>query len=248
MKIVFFGRGAVAAPCLQLLQQQPWCTLEQVVTTAEFDDLPQADVGVVVDFGYKLPAQLLNQFPYGIINVHPSLLPRWRGPSPIKTALLAGDTRTGVSIMKIDAGLDTGPILIQRSTLIDPNETNAELEPRLALMGAELLVAVLPDYLAGRIQPQPQSPAGMTLSHLIKRVDGELNPNLSDVEMWNRYRAYQPWPGVFFIHEQKRFKITKAHWQAGQFICDTIQPEGKKPMSLADFKRGYRHVSFAHIV
>jgi methionyl-tRNA formyltransferase len=248
MKVVFFGRGNVATPCLQLLQQQSWCNLVQVVTTDDFSNVPAADVGVIVDFGFKLPEAVLAHFPHGIINVHPSLLPRWRGPSPIKTALLHGDTTTGVTIMKIDTGLDTGPILIQQATPIQLNETNAELEPRLAKLGAELLVQVLPGYVNGEIMPQAQAEGNVTISHLIKRVDGELTETLTAVDMWNRYRAYQPWPGIFFIHEQKRYKITAAHWQDDHFVCDAIQPEGKKAMSLADFKRGYRTVSFADVV
>lgn len=240
MKITFFGRGPVAQPSWQLLQQQPWCELVPVGAAA--------DVGVVVDYGEKIPDQVRKQFPHGIVNVHPSLLPRWRGSSPIKSALLHGDTITGVSIMQIDSGFDTGPILAQTKTAILPTETNVALEPRLAQLGAELLVAVLPDYVAGRLQPIPQATSGVTLSKLIYRQDGELTTQLTPAEMWNRYRAFQPWPGVFFLHDGKRYKITKAYWQTERFICAEIQPEGKRAMALADFKRGYPPVSFADIV
>lgn len=240
MKVIFFGRGPVAQPSLQLLQQQPWCELVPVTAAA--------DVGVVVDYGKKISDQVREQFPHGIINVHPSLLPRWRGPSPIKSALLHGDTITGVSIMQIDSGFDTGPILIQKNISIKPQETNIELEQRLALLGAELLVEILPKYVAGQIKPLPQSTQGVTISKLIQRQDGELTTQLTPAEMWNRYRAFQPWPGVFFLQDGKRYIITKAHWQAEQFVCDEIQPEGKRAMALADFKRGYSQISFADIV
>lgn len=240
MKVIFFGHGPVAQPSLQLLQQQPWCELVPVAAAA--------DVGVVVDYGEKITDQVREQFSHGIVNVHPSLLPRWRGPSPIKSALLQGDAMTGVSIMQIDSGFDTGPILAQTKTAILPTETNSALEPRLAQLGAELLVATLPDYVAGRLQPTPQATSGVTLSKLIHRQDGELTTQLTPVDMWNRYRAFQPWPGVFFLQDGKRYIITKAHWQAEQFVCDEIQPEGKRAMALADFKRGYSQVSFADIV
>ncbi|EKD78818.1 MAG: hypothetical protein ACD_41C00257G0003 [uncultured bacterium] len=240
MNLIFFGRGPVAAPSLRLLQQQSWCTLVSMPAPA--------DVGVVIDFGSIIPQAVIDHFPHGIVNLHPSLLPRWRGPSPIKSALLHGDVETGVSLMVIDTGIDTGPILAQKTVAIDSTETNTELEQRLATIGAELLIEILPQYVAGQIKPQPQSAHGMTMSKLIQRQNGELTTQLSSEEMWNRYRAFQPWPGIYFMHQAKRYKITKAHWQADHLMCDEIQPEGKRGMTLAEFKRGYPAVSFADIV
>ena len=240
MNVIFFGRGPVAAPSLQLLQEQSWCTLVSLPTPA--------DVGVVIDYGNIIPQAVIDHFPHGIVNLHPSLLPRWRGSSPIKSALLHGDVETGVSLMLIDQGVDTGPLLAQKTVVIDPLETNSELEPRLATIGAELLIEILPKYVAGQIKPQPQSSTGITVSKKIRRQDGELIPALSPRDIWNRYRAFQPWPGIYFIHQHKRYKITRAHWQAGHVICDEIQPEGKRTMLLAEFKRGYPAVSFADIV
>lgn len=248
MKIVFFGRGSVALPSLLLLQQQSWCQVMQIVTTADLDQLEAADVGVVIDYGHKISAAVRSHFPCGVVNLHPSLLPRWRGPSPIKSALLHGDTKTGVSIMVIDDGFDTGPILAQTSVEILETETNAELEPRLAQIGAELLIDVLPKYVADKLQPFVQTNVGVTISKLIQRQDGEFTTNLDAKTMWNRYRAFQPWPGVFFLHQGKRYKITKAHLDNGKFVCDEIQPEGKRTMPVADFKRGYTAVSFANIL
>lgn len=248
IELIFFGRGPVSQPSLALLQQQSWCRLSKIITTNDFHNLPPAVIGVVVDFGFKLPDAVLQHFPLGIINVHPSLLPRWRGPSPIKTALLAGDTVTGVSIMRVDAGMDTGPLLGQVVVPLEPTETNLELEPRLAQRGAELLVELLPSYINGGLSPIAQSTEGVTLSKLIRREDGLITPELTPEELWNRYRAYQPWPGLFFIDQNKRYKITVAHFADGRFVVDQIQPEGKKPMALADFKRGYRQVLFADII
>ncbi|MBI4407426.1 MAG: hypothetical protein HY565_02920 [Candidatus Kerfeldbacteria bacterium] len=248
MRLIFFGRGNVAQPSLQLLQQQPWCSIVRVISSGDFTDLPPADVGVVIDFGYKLPSTVLQHFPHGIINLHPSLLPRWRGPSPIKSALLHDDTMTGISLMLIDAGLDTGPILAQQTVVIGEAETNLELEPRLATIGAQLLIQTLPRYVSGQIKPVPQPDTGVTLSKLIQRADGELTTQLSARELWNRYRAFQPWPGVFFMAAGRRYKITGARWETDRFVCTTIQPEGKRPLSLAEFKRGYPTVSFANIL
>ncbi len=248
MRLIFFGRGNVAQPSLQLLQQQSWCDLVRIVSTADFADLPPADVGVVIDFGYKIPDTVRQQFPHGIVNLHPSLLPRWRGPSPIKSALLHGDTTTGVSLMVIDAGLDTGPVLAQQTVAIGDNETNLELEPRLATIGAKLLIQTLPQYVSGQIKSRPQASTGITVSKLMQRQDGELTVELSPRELWNRFRAFQPWPGLFFMASGRRYKITAAKWEADRFVCTAIQPEGKRPLSLAEFKRGYPTVSFANII
>lgn len=248
MKVIFFGRGPVAQPAAELLPQQSWCTMVKTVSEPEFSNLPMADVGVVIDFGHVIPQTVLDHFPYGIVNMHPSLLPRWRGPSPIKSALLHGDTVTGVSIMRIDVGLDTGPLLAQRSVPIRETDTNVELEERLAKIGAEVLIEVLPNYVAGRVKPVSQSTEGITVSRLFRRQDGELSTGLTQRELWNRYRAFQPWPGVFFVQHGKRYKITQAHWEHDRFVCEEIQPEGKRSMVLAEFKRGYPAVSFADIV
>lgn len=248
MKLIFFGHGGVATPSLHRLQQLSWCTIVQTMTVADFVHLKSADVGVVINFGHIIPQSVIDHFPFGIVNLHPSLLPRWRGPSPIKSALLYDDSVTGVSLILIDTGLDTGPILAQQAVAIIDGETNIELEARLAEIGAELLIQILPQYVAGRVQSVPQPITGITLSKLIRRQDGELTTQLSQRDMWNRYRAFQPWPGVFFEYKGRRYKITRAHWQAEKFMCDEIQPDGKRPMSLADFKRGYAQVSFADII
>lgn len=248
MKVVFFGRGPVAQPSLALLQQQSWCTLVRVVDDHQMTDLPPADVGVVIDFGHIIQQSVIDHFTCGIVNMHPSLLPRWRGPSPIKSALLHDDKETGVSLMLINTGIDTGPLLAQAVTPIHESETNNELEPRLATLGAELLVRMLPQYVAGVIKPTAQSSQGITMSKLIHRADGQLFDTLSPRAMWNRYRAFQPWPGVFFMHAGKRYKLTQAHWADNRLVCDAIQPEGKRSMTVTEFKRGYPAVSFADII
>ncbi|EKE01991.1 MAG: Methionyl-tRNA formyltransferase [uncultured bacterium] len=276
MKIVFFGSDGLALPALKKMTQQSWCEIVSVVTQPDrpagrhqtltptpikklaltlplpvfdnFAELPPADLGVVVYYGVKIPQAVIAHFAFGIINIHPSLLPRWRGPSPIKSAILRGDKTTGVSIMLIDAGLDTGPLLAQDSTIITNEESAIELEARLGELGAELLCQTLPKYCSGKIIAQPQTRTGVTVSKFISKKDGELLATYTPQEIWNHYRALQPWPGVYFIHNHKRYKITAAHWQNDTIQVDSIQPEGKKSISLSEFKRGYPTVSFAHII
>lgn len=276
MKIIFFGSDGLAIPALRRLVQQSWCELLLVVTppdqpagrrhelkptaikqlaiqlglpiSHDADHLPPADVGVVVYYGIKIQGATINHFPYGLVNIHPSLLPCWRGPSPIKSALLHGDVFTGVTIMLIDSGFDTGPILAQNRTLINGLESATELEQRLGWLGAELLIDILPKYISGSIMPKAQSNDGATMSKFITKSDGLLQQQDNQLGLWNRYRALQPWPGAFFVHENKRYKITAAHWSDDHFVIDDIQPEGKKSMPLAAFKRGYPHVSFANII
>lgn len=276
MKVIFFGSGDFALPSLQSIRALPNIEIVAVVTQPDrpvgrkqvlqptpvkvlaqqldmpvFDhlaQLPSADLAVVVYYGQLIPAAILSQFTHGVVNVHPSLLPRWRGPSPIRSALLADDVETGVSIMLLDAGMDTGPILTQETLTITTGDTNETLEKKLAVLGAALLSRTLPAYLAGSIQPIAQSIEGVTVSKLIRSADGELQEQMSQRELWNRYRAMQPWPGVYFNYQGKRYKIKQAHFQDERFICDMIQPENKSALTLADFKRGYAAVSFADIV
>jgi methionyl-tRNA formyltransferase len=274
MSIIFCGTDGLAVPALRRLSQQPWCDIRLVITPpdqplgrkqlftatpikrlAEMLDLPvqhqavnlpPADVGVVVYYGKIIGPAVLRHFQHGIVNIHPSLLPRWRGPAPIKSAIWAGDSVTGVTIMLIDAGVDTGPILAQRTVAIRPTETAADLEDRLGTVGADVLIETLPRYYAGQLQPVPQQTGAATYSRLLQRSDGELQPSEQPLALWNHYRALQPWPGVFVRHRDKRYKITAAHWADGQLMVDRIQPEGKKAMTLAEFKRGYPYISIPH--
>src|SRR5207249_3579697 len=132
--------------------------------------------------------------PLGCINVHPSLLPRHRGPSPIPSAILAGDAITGTSIMLLDEGMDSGPLLAREETPIRPEDDAATLSPALANLGARLLVGTLPRWAAGKIEPQPQNDAEATYSHLLTRDDGSLNWHEPAETLWRRVRAVAEWP------------------------------------------------------
>jgi methionyl-tRNA formyltransferase len=155
------------------------------------------DLIAVVAYGQILPQAILDLPRSGCLNVHASLLPKYRGASPIQSAILNGETETGVTIMKMDAGLDTGDILAQARTPILPEDNSQTLHDRLAQLGGELLVETIPDYVAGKIQPEPQPKEGVSYAAKIKKEDGRIDWNLPAQEILNRLRAFTPWPGAF---------------------------------------------------
>lgn len=218
---------------------------------------------VVAAYGQILPQALLDIPLHGSLNVHTSLLPRHRGAAPIQWAILSGDAETGVTIMKMDAGLDTGPMLTQRRTPLLDEDTGQTLHDRLARMGAELLVETIPKWISGRITPQPQ-PEGSTYARKIEKADGLIHWEEAAVEIWRKVRAFTPWPGAFTYlksGEQKRLiKIWKAvpvdesgapgtivsagrdgivvGTGAGALRVLELQTEGKKRMSAQDYLAG----------
>jgi methionyl-tRNA formyltransferase len=155
------------------------------------------DLIAVMAFGQILPQAILDLPRFGCLNVHTSLLPKYRGAAPLQWALLNGDTETGVTIMQMDAGLDTGPIIAQRTTPIRPEDNAQTLHDRLAQMGAELLVETVPGLVCGAIKPRPQSAEGVSYAPKIKKEDGRIDWRLSAQAIWNRLRAFTPWPGAF---------------------------------------------------
>jgi len=157
----------------------------------------QPDLIVVAAFGQILPASVLELPWLGCLNVHTSLLPQYRGAAPIQWSIAHGDSETGVTIMKMDAGMDTGAILTQRRTPITPEDNGATLHDRLALLGAELLLATIPGYVAGEIVPRPQPAEGVTYAPKIKKTDGHIDWTLPARTIFNRWRAFTPWPGAY---------------------------------------------------
>lgn len=168
------------------------------------------DVIVVAAFGQLLRPAVLAIPPKGVINVHPSLLPRHRGASPVAAAILAGDQQTGVTIMLMDPGLDTGPILSQQALPIDPLDTTGTLTTKLAQAGAKLLLQTLPLWLEDRITPQPQDDAQATYAPRIHKEEGLIDWQLSALEIWRRVRAYNPWPGAFTYVDGQLLHIWEA--------------------------------------
>src|SRR5665213_1923194 len=157
----------------------------------------QPDLIIVVAYGQILPQAILDLPRFGCVNVHTSLLPKYRGASPIQSAILNGEMETGVTIMEMDAGLDTGAIISQARTPILPADNSQTLHDRLAQLGAKLLVETIPDYVAGKILPKPQSAEGASYAAKIKKEDGKVEWNDPAEKILNRLRAFTPWPGAF---------------------------------------------------
>jgi methionyl-tRNA formyltransferase len=167
------------------------------------------ELQVVVAFGQILPRSVIDVAPRGTVNVHASLLPKLRGAAPIQWAIANGDTETGVTTMLIDEGLDTGPTLLARATPIGPEETAADLEPRLARMGAELLLETVRGLEAGTIRPVPQDHSRATLAPLLKKEDGRVDWSLPASRVASRARGFHPWPGAFTFHEGRLVKVLR---------------------------------------
>jgi methionyl-tRNA formyltransferase len=174
----------------------------------------QPDLVAVAAYGQILPERLLSLPRFGCLNVHTSLLPRYRGAAPIQWAILNGDAETGVTIMKVDAGLDTGDILTQATTPIAPEDTSETLHDRLAALGADLLVRTIPDYVAGNVASRPQPAEGVSYAPKIRKQDGHIDWNQPARAIWNRVRGLVPWPGAFsYSPTQPQPHLLKI-WQA----------------------------------
>ena len=183
------------------------------------------DLIVVVAYGQILPQSILDLPKFGCMNVHTSLLPKFRGASPIQSAILNGETETGVTIMKMDAGLDTGEIISQARTPILPEDNSQTLHDRLAQLGAELLVETIPDYLAGKISPKPQPTEGVSYAAKIKREDGKIDWNEPAEKILNRLRAFTPWPGAFaFLPESVGRASSRAEDKISERLAGSLAP------------------------
>ncbi|HMG18266.1 MAG TPA: methionyl-tRNA formyltransferase [Gemmatimonadales bacterium] len=180
------------------------------------------EVIVVVAYGQILRPEVLAIPTRGVLNVHPSLLPRWRGASPIPAAILEGDEQTGVTIMLMDAGMDSGPILSQEAFTIDVHDTSASLSERLATASAELLGDTLPRWLSGELEPVPQDGSQATTSPLLRKEDGVIDWRMSAPDIWRRVRAYNPWPGAYTALDRELLHI----WRAWSLDVDSSAEAG----------------------
>lgn len=174
------------------------------------------DVYVVAAFGQILPQAVLDIPPHGSLNIHASLLPRWRGAAPIQAAIRAGDAESGITIMKMDAGLDTGPILTQRALQLATDETGQSLHDKLSQIGGELLIETLPGYLAGAILPRPQDDALTTYAPAIKKEEGQIDWSQDAASIERLVRAFTPWPGTFTTWNGEPLKIHSGSAGPGQ--------------------------------
>lgn len=221
------------------------------------------DVIVVVAYGQILKEEMLNIPKYGCINVHASLLPRWRGASPIQTAILEGDDITGVSIMKMDKGMDTGPVFVNKSVKILADDTSQSLGNTLSAIGADLLAETLPKIISGKISALAQKEGQATYCRLIRKDQGVLDFSKSAAVLQRQIRAFYPWPGSFVVLQENKLKIIKAHSEksdetvAGKrmvahgypaistaedlLVFDVLQPAGKRQMTGKEFLQGCRY-------
>lgn len=240
------GRGMTLTPSptkeWALEQDLPVLTPEKIdAETIEAIRGYDCEYAIVVAYGKILPQALIDIFPKGVLNVHYSLLPKYRGASPVEAALLNGDEVTGVSIQRMVYKLDAGDVIASKEVAIEPNETTRELRPRLVTIGAELLADVLPSYLSGELTGTPQNEDEVTFSKKIDKSQGELSLAGDALTNWNTCRAYAESPGTYFFLERNgtpmRVKIITATFDGTNFTPDRIVPEGKREMSYSDFLR-----------
>lgn len=262
------GRGQrMQPPEVKELAQSLGLPIIQPVSLRDPDATDQVrawapDVIVVAAFGQILRQDILDLPPFGCLNVHASLLPRWRGAAPVQAAIL-NDEETGVTIMKMDRGLDTGPILTQRSIPISEEMTAGILFDLLAQMGADLLVKTLPEYINGEVVPQPQNENEATYAPRLQKADGRLDFYEPAQVLARKVRASNPWPGAFSFYEGERLKIYRAYADAHQYsepgkrvvvddkpafgtlkgvlVLEEVQLAGKSRVSGADFLRGAKN-------
>lgn len=221
------------------------------------------DLIVVAAFGQILKKNILDLPKYGCLNVHASLLPRWRGAAPINAAILAGDDETGVTIMKMDVGLDTGDMLTKKSLRLMPDMTAGSAFDALSTLGADLLIETIPNWINGSITPQPQNNQLATYAPMLKKQDGLLDFNQSVYELERRVRAMNPWPGAWFEWDGNLLKVMRVSvgeaksigignrftldgrgavmCADGALILEEVQPAGKKVMSGKSFLSGAKN-------
>lgn len=199
------------------------------------------DIAIVVAYGNIIPPPLLSLPQFGFLNIHPSLLPKFRGPSPVPSAILAGENNSGVTIMQLDEGMDTGPILAQKIIPIAHDETTATLMKKCFTHGTKILLDILPRYIHGAQLLTPQNDHDATITRMINKNDGRITWKESPVLCDRKIRALNPWPGAYTICKGKRIKILTAVLQSpAQLLITKVQPEGKTIMSYDDFVHGYQ--------
>jgi methionyl-tRNA formyltransferase len=258
------GQGVSFSPVKQLAVAKGLPVLQplKVRGTGFSDELRAlgADVAVVTAYGKILPRDVLDAPRLGCVNVHASLLPRFRGAAPIQWAIASGDAVTGVCLMKMDEGMDTGPVIDRAELAIAPTDTSATLHDKLAALGGAVLRRALPRYLAGELAPVPQPTDGVVMAPMIRKEDGLLDFTRPAVELERRLRAFTPWPGAFTQLGGALLKVHAASVRDGRgepgtvlaagpagleiacgqgsLLCEQVQPEGKRVMSARDFLSG----------
>jgi methionyl-tRNA formyltransferase len=236
--------------------------IEQPETLKNLEiDLSGFELGITAQYGLIIPKSIIDYFPKGMINVHGSLLPKYRGASPIQAALINGEKETGITIMLMDEKMDHGPILSQKSMAIDPDDTYTTLAPKMAKNGLILLLNTLPEWLNNRLKASPQDENQATLTKLLSKEDGLVDFRKTNDEIYNQYRGMNPWPGVWCMRNDKRLKLLKIvksdkKLPIGEAFAENkrifigcskgsieileLQLEGKAAMDASTFLNGYK--------
>lgn len=259
------GRELKSPPVKNLAQELniPIYQPEKLRDTEQLE-IWKPDLIVVAAYGQILKKNILDFPKYGCLNVHASLLPRWRGAAPINAAILAGDEETGVTIMKMDVGLDTGDMLTKKTMRLTPDVTAGSAFQTLSTLGSDLLLETIPNWINGNITPQPQDNSLSTYAPMLKKEDGKLDFNHSAIELERRIRAMNPWPSAWFEWNGNLLKVMKASivsqkkdaengsrftvsdrpavvCQDGALVLEEVQPAGKKAMSGKSFLLGAKN-------
>jgi methionyl-tRNA formyltransferase len=216
-------------------------------------DSVEADVGILASYGEIIKPEVIKLFPHGILVIHPSLLPKYRGASPIPAAIMNGETTTGVTIFKMDEKVDHGKVVCQFKEDISPTDDGETLRTRLFERSAEVLVETIEPYLQGKIRPKVQDESFATFTKIMTREDGHLDLTDPDpIKAEQFVRAMLPWPVAWTLvylsaddTQSKRLKIYKSHVEDGKLVLDEVQLEGKDPVSWKQFKEGYPQATFA---
>jgi methionyl-tRNA formyltransferase len=233
------GRQLTDSP-VKIAAQELDLTVIEPANRAELVAAAQgAELGLLLAYGRILPPEVLRAFPQGIVNLHPSLLPKYRGPAPVFWPILNGDAETGVSIMLLDAGCDTGPLLAQQTTCIAPTDTTERLTDRLIGLGIGLLAESLPQYLNGELSPQPQR-GEATLTRKLASTDGQIDWSQPAEQIERQVRACLTWPRARASWHGESLLILEAKIVDGQLEPVTVQPAGRRAMPWVDFCRGQR--------
>jgi len=286
MKIIFFGTPEYVVPILAKLAKrheivavvtQPpkpvgreqfkkyspvddWAYKRDIKILRDLDtkQFPDADLGVCAAYGKIIPQKVIGLFKFGILNIHPSLLPKYRGASPISEAIKNGDTESGVTIIKMDEKMDHGPIITFFKEEILPDDTTESLRERLFERSADVLIQLIPAYISGKVKPKEQNHNEATFTKVLTREDGFINLTLNrePLTIYNFIRAMNPWPGAWTLlrlstslktsegQARKRLKLLRAHLGEGKLLLDEVQLEGKDPVSWKQFKAGYPSSTF----
>ncbi|MCJ7804700.1 methionyl-tRNA formyltransferase, partial [Patescibacteria group bacterium] len=201
--------------------------------------LSDFDLLICSDFGQKIPELILKRAKIAAINIHPSLLPKYIGPTPIQTAILNGDKTTGVSIIKMTNKIDEGPIYAQAEIDISETDDYLALRDHLATLGLKILVQTLPKIARNELELGEQDLSKKVLTRKISKEDGKINWQKSPKKIYNQIRAFSPWPGSYTYIGEKRLIIHEAHLEDNKLVLDIVQQEGKKPIKFSDFLRGF---------